>query len=120
QLDLKVFGLVNMTDHQLWVQDFKRRSELSNVSCSEHRLIFDFHSDFPVKCFMHLLESHLLKVQNNICNVFNYTFYGRKLMHYTRNLDGSDGITFQGRKQNSSQGVTDCNSIAFFEWFECE
>lgn len=60
-------------------------------------------------------ENQALNVQNDISNVFDYTFSGSELMLYAINLNSGCFCSIKRREQNSTHAVTESITIATLE-----
>src|SRR5687768_12342925 len=113
-------SFVKVTDYVIRIQNFKSRCKLSDVTSFELLLLFDAYSDLVIKIISKLSESHHFQVEDNFSYVFNNTLNRRKFMEYTRYFNTGDRITFKGGQKNSSQCITDCNSVSFLQRLECK
>ena len=67
-----------------------------------------------------LLEAHLLQVQHDLGHIFHHTGDRREFVVNTFDTNRSNCKSFQGRKQYTSKGVTNGQSITWLEWAKFE
>ena len=104
---------VQMANDQLGVHHFESGQVLVEVTSLELGGVLHGDADFLVlKFFDHLPEADLLQVEDDIRNIFLHTRYGCEFVFYAFNAHGIDGITLQGRKQNTAKRITYGNTEA--------
>ncbi len=87
---------IQVTDDLLGIEDFKARKGLSDVTGFEHLLARHVDGSFlGLGIFGHLLEVHLLEIEDDICHILFYAGDGIELVFHAVNLDGGDGIALE-------------------------
>ena len=97
KLNIKFGCVIHGANKQHWVHNIKTLCSITNSTGSKFCLIFNAQGNFFSHHFMinFLFETNLLQIQNNLSNVFSYSFKSSKFMLGTFNFYSYNGITLQ-------------------------
>ena len=116
-VELAVCTAIQMCNNLIRIHDLDILIHL-NVSCGYGT--FAFKLDVCDLCLIRLavvFNRQRFDIHNNFCNVFFYARNRAELMKHTLDLNLAYSSTRQGRKHNSSQGISKGCAIASLEWF---
>ena len=101
--------LLERADDLVRVDDFNVRVFL-DVSCSDRTFASDVdHKINGIACFGY--KKHLLKIEDDVGDIFHNTFDALELVLHTLNLDGGNRSTFNRAKKDTAKGVSNRVSV---------
>ena len=102
-----------MTNDLIRIQYLECACKLADVAGSDDGYIFQVYYDPTLTQVRNFFKTNHFQVQDDFRNILNYTFDRRKFVKHAWELHTRDGVTFQRRKENPTQRITNGYAVSF-------